>query len=260
MAGTKYRKIRQKANKDSSSDFFEGYFFPIPIPGINGSLPGSENNSDKGQHTKMVITTMRWWGSRYTPLLNFNKSDPTPLALRMNVRRMIPPLSKVRCFIYRFLFRSETLCISPGTMHTRRNGTKSQTEKNKDMVQEYYHLALNLQMPEEAVKNIWARPTGSTIPALQTGPGHSSPSLKVLPSLRFGFKRFVAGAISSLSIVTSSGSRETGVWQLWMYSGSRTKRLSSIGMSCRRSRKHQRIPIQWFKGGFMIIIGSDRIG
>jgi predicted SnoaL-like aldol condensation-catalyzing enzyme len=72
----------------------------------------------------------------------------------------------------------------------------SQNEKNKEMVREYYHLALNLRRPEEAVKKYLGPFYRQHNPGAADGADAFIAFVKgftgALPSLRFDFKRFVA--------------------------------------------------------------------
>ena len=91
-----------------------------------------------------------------------------------------------------------------------------QTEKNKEVVREFCNLALNLRKQQEGV----AKYRGSSYRQHHPTAGDGRAPfiafvegfIKVFPSLRFDFKRFIAEEISWLSIVISPGNRANAAW------------------------------------------------
>jgi len=71
-----------------------------------------------------------------------------------------------------------------------------QQEQNKDLVRNFYHLALNLKRPEEAVKNYLGPFYRQHNPGAADGAGAFIDFVKgftkAFPALRFEFKRFIA--------------------------------------------------------------------
>jgi predicted SnoaL-like aldol condensation-catalyzing enzyme len=89
---------------------------------------------------------------------------------------------------------------------------ESQNKKNKEMVREYYNLALNLRRPEEAVKKYLGPYYRQHNPSAADGADAFIAFVKnftgAFPSLRFDFKRFIAEG--DLVVVHSQLIRQPG--------------------------------------------------